>query len=170
MAYLSTCVLSYSVRQIQPRLIENPKCGKSWIFYSHSLRKTPSGLKFGAGFPVWAVPHPLFVQVGVSRIRARFFGARKTKPERRFRSERGRKNSFPPEQADNRRCGTQTIAAGQFCGIRPRSKSGDIAILTTCDRNVASLRLIAALHYHAEPQDVILPWPRLAPEMRWRLA
>jgi hypothetical protein len=94
----------------------------------------------------------------------------KPNPNADFEVSEDEKNSFPPEQADNRRCGTQTIAAGQFCGIRPRSKSGDIAILTTCDRNVASLRLIAALHYHAEPQDVILPRPRLAPEMRWRLA
>ena len=63
----------------------------AWIFNSRSLRKTPSGLKFWAGFSVRVVWRPLFAQVKGLPIRARDFRARKFKPEGLFRSERARK-------------------------------------------------------------------------------
>ena len=64
-----------------------------------SLRKRPSCLKSGAPFPVQAVWHPAFAQVGGSPVRPRVFRAEKIKHEGRFRSERGVQNVVSAEGA-----------------------------------------------------------------------
>jgi hypothetical protein len=58
-----------------------------------SLRKRPSCLKSEARFPVGAVWHPAFAQVGGPPVRPRDFRAGKIKHEGRSRSERGVQNA-----------------------------------------------------------------------------
>ena len=62
-----------------------------------SLRKRHSCLKSEARFPVGAIWHPMFVQVGGPSVRPRDFRAGKIKHEGSFRSERGCKMQFLPK-------------------------------------------------------------------------
>ena len=59
--------------------------GRKTVFRTpRSLRKRPSGLKSGARFPVRAVRHPPFPQVGGPSARPRKFSSRKNQTRRRF--------------------------------------------------------------------------------------
>ena len=62
---------------------------KARFYTPRSLRKRPSCLKSEARFPVGAVWHPAFAQVGGPPVRPRDFRAGKIKHEGRSRSERG---------------------------------------------------------------------------------
>ena len=66
---------------------------KARFYTPRSLRKRPSCLKSEARFPVGAVWHPAFAQVGGPPVRPRDFRAGKIKHEGRFRSERGVQNA-----------------------------------------------------------------------------
>ena len=72
---------------------------KVWFCIPRSLRKWPLCLEFEACFPVWAVWHPAFAQVGGLSMRPRVFRAGKIKHEGRFRSERGYKLQLSREEA-----------------------------------------------------------------------
>ena len=87
------CRVAKSTGQIDstPRDVEGRATRRICIFCPHSLRETPSGLKFWAGFHVWTVSHALFPQVQGVRMKPRKIGVQYFKPEGHFRSERATK-------------------------------------------------------------------------------
>ena len=137
---------------------------KARFYTPRSLRKRPSCLKSEARFPVGAVWHPAFAQVGGPPVRPRDFRAGKIKHEGRSRSERGVQNAV-----STRGGGHVCLGAvfGQPPGPRPAPRTATHEASERSERGAACEPGVGRGVNSNDTAGCSHPTPR--PSRKWRL-